>query len=138
MLESAIEVDSRPGEYTKVRIVLPRTAAFITESTQTDGGNCQVLNRLAQMSLTGHLAELGDVRGRVGFWGETDPNFFHRPRERGVGSQRCGSVFIRARGQPWLGAPGTYRPLRLFESGFKPKFTSTFYGLAATVSSKGA
>ena len=28
----SIEVDSRPGEYTEVRIVLPRTGAFITES----------------------------------------------------------------------------------------------------------
>jgi signal transduction histidine kinase len=28
----SIEVDTRPGEYTEVRIVLPRTAAFITDS----------------------------------------------------------------------------------------------------------
>jgi signal transduction histidine kinase len=28
----SIEVDTRPGEYTEVRIVLPRTAAFITET----------------------------------------------------------------------------------------------------------
>ena len=30
-----IEVDTLPGEYTEVRIVLPRTAVFITESPQT-------------------------------------------------------------------------------------------------------
>jgi len=28
----SIEVDSQPGEYTEVRIVLPRMAAFITDS----------------------------------------------------------------------------------------------------------
>jgi signal transduction histidine kinase len=28
----SIEVDTQPGEYTEVRIILPRTAAFITES----------------------------------------------------------------------------------------------------------
>ena len=28
----SIEVDTQPGEFTEVRIVLPRTVAFITES----------------------------------------------------------------------------------------------------------
>ena len=28
----SIEVDTKPGEYTEVRIVLPRTAAFVAES----------------------------------------------------------------------------------------------------------
>ena len=32
--------------------------------------------------------------------GEADPNFFNRPCEWAVGSQRCGSVFIRARASP--------------------------------------
>ena len=27
-----IEVDTKPGEFTEVRIILPRTAAFITDS----------------------------------------------------------------------------------------------------------
>jgi signal transduction histidine kinase len=33
----SIEVDTQPGEFTEIRIVLPRTAAFITEPR--DGRN---------------------------------------------------------------------------------------------------
>ena len=83
-MAGAIEVDTQPGEFTEIRIVLPRTPAFALKTCSVSLPDVRYW----------HKADIGLCTAHVRFWGLSGHDQLHRT---------C-PLMTQSGHRPWAGA----------------------------------